>query len=271
MAKAFLETTVLTNLLLKRDGSEKQAEALLSTFDEVIVPQFSWKEFKRGPLSYFRWAHNKLADTGSFLATMAALQRLSMSPKRYLTATGIQALHTALSNVFEKATLGALAKQYGRKADPDVAYADALRGKLKLAIVQSWTQRRTLFGGQKQILSCYPDREIDPNKALLDLKPFECPKGQECCLNGDLGAKRSSIALARGALDGSTQRKEILDRRQLLKHLEKHPPALQAIECRILGDAYFVLFCPIDAKIVTVNVRDIEPMARALNIEVEVP
>jgi hypothetical protein len=35
--------------------------------------------------------------------------------------------------------------------------------------------------------------------------------------------------------------------------------------------AYFVLFCPARAAIVTTNVRDIQPMADTLGIEVETP
>lgn len=96
----FVETTVLTNYLLKRDGSEEAAKVVLDRYPVVSVPLFAWKEFKRGPLNNFVWAHNKLADTKSYEQTVAALQRLSRTPQRYLTATAIQAIHTGFINAF---------------------------------------------------------------------------------------------------------------------------------------------------------------------------
>jgi hypothetical protein len=42
-------------------------------------------------------------------------------------------------------------------------------------------------------------------------------------------------------------------------------------DCQRLGDAYFVLFCPDDAELLTTNVRDIEPMANALSVSFSKP
>ena len=41
--------------------------------------------------------------------------------------------------------------------------------------------------------------------------------------------------------------------------------------CRQLGDAYFVLFCPRDTTVATTNLRDIQPLAAALGIDVATP
>ena len=91
MTDAFIETTVLTDYLLKRDGSEQAAAAAFARHAAKIIPQFAWKEFKRGPLKNFVWTYNKLAESNSFTHTLAALQRMSRSPHRYITATAIQA------------------------------------------------------------------------------------------------------------------------------------------------------------------------------------
>jgi hypothetical protein len=42
-------------------------------------------------------------------------------------------------------------------------------------------------------------------------------------------------------------------------------------DCQRFGDAYFVLFCPEDAELLTTNVRDIEPMANALAVPFSTP
>src|SRR5262245_53698419 len=130
MTAAFIETTTLTDFLLKKDGSEHRAAVAFSRHDSQVVPQFAWKEFKRGPLKNFVWAHNKLVDTKSFLASMAALQRMSRSPHRYLTATALQAIHTGFAALFDN--LQAMESVYKGKADPDRLMADVFRLELKL-------------------------------------------------------------------------------------------------------------------------------------------
>jgi hypothetical protein len=48
MSKAYVETTVLTNVLLK-PGSKQETEAklALSRYDETLLPVYSIKEWKR--------------------------------------------------------------------------------------------------------------------------------------------------------------------------------------------------------------------------------
>ncbi len=272
MTTAFLETTVLTDLLLKKDGSEKNASALLGSFSVVVVPQFAWKEFKRGPLANFRWAHNKLADTMSYAESMAALQRMSRSPRRYLTSTAIQALHTAFVTTFRGVPWSELGRTYGKDVDADLLIADALRLKLKQLIFHSWSQRKSLFGGQTYILTCYPDREIKESKPLLNIVPVDCPNGEECCLKAPLVARANDIAIVRTALASDDGRQETVRRRQFLRQMERRPDLRMGNrQCQQFGDAYFVLFCPQGAVIITTNERDIKPMADALGISVANP
>lgn len=266
MTDAFVETTVLTDLLLKKDGSEKAAETAIAKYAGAIVHQFAWKEFKRGPLKNFVWALNKLADTGSFVETLAALQRMSMSPRKYLTATAIQALHTGFKAMFASPTLGALQNQYGAKADPDRLHADALRLELKRTVLNSWSKRHSLYGGQQELLDCYPDADLVERGARLEIDPRDCPRGTDCCLRARLSNKRKEVGKAKDALpdDG---RKETRERYKVLRQLEKHHSSpMNPADCQRFGDAYFVLFCPGDAELLTTNVRDIQPMADALKV-----
>jgi hypothetical protein len=266
MTDAFIETTVLTNYLLKKDGSELAARTAIAKYSAAVVHQFAWKEFKRGPLKNFVWVFNKLADTKSFLDTLAALQRMSLSPHKYITATAIQALHTAFTGMFAGATLADLQKKYGAKADANAVHADALRLELKRAIITSWKQRNTLFGGQKARLSCYPDADLVEKGLRLEVDPRDCPRGTDCCLKAQLTPRRKDVGLAKESLPADG-RKETSERYKVLRQIEKHPNTLMTPQdCRRFGDAYFVLFCPVDAEILTTNVRDIEGMANALGV-----
>lgn len=270
MTTAFVETTTLTDFLLKKDGSETRAAAAFAKHNDQVIPEFSWKEFKRGPLKNFVWAHNKLVDTKSFLDSFAALQRMSRSPHRYLTATAIQALHTAFAGLF--GNLPAMQAVFKEQADTDRLMADAFRLELKLVITRAWKNRARLFGGQAQKLSCYPDSPIRETKGLLDLTPRDCPKGTECCLKRELIARPKDLKAVRTALKSLTDRKEVAVRGKIIRQLEKHPASpMGKDECQGLGDAYFVMFCPNDGVIITTNVRDIEPMATALGVAFETP
>jgi len=50
-----------------------------------------------------------------------------------------------------------------------------------------------------------------------------------------------------------------------LKKLAVHPNSrFDREDCRALGDAYFALFAPADADILTTNLKDHRPLAEAL-------
>lgn len=271
MSRAFLETTVLTDYLLKKDGSELAAKAELALHSSISVPQFAWKEFKRGPLKNFVWFHNKLADTQSFLQTLAALQRMSRSPRRYLTATAIQAIHTAFTQLFDGSTLQALGAQYGQAADPDKLQADMLRLELKRVVLKAWKRRKKLFGGPAQPLSCYPDVEIADLNDRLELDPLDCGKHSDCCLKSQLAKRGSDLEAIRKSLPRD-DRKETAERHKVLRRIEKHQSRIMSpADCQRFGDAYFVLFCPAGATIITTNVRDIQPMADAIGVPFKRP
>jgi hypothetical protein len=271
MSSAFLETTVLTDYLLKKDGSEKAARKTLSKYDSIVVPQFAWKEFKRGPLANFVWTYNKLVETNSFTQSLAALQRLSRSPHRYLTSTAIQAFHSAFEASFAGVSLEDLSIRYGSKATLDRVHADACRLEIKRAILSSWGRRSSLFGGPVQPLTCYPDADIRDISPRLDISPRDCPRDAECCLKQRLAGLQTALSSARSAIANET-RQEVRKRIRVLRQIEKHPgTAMGRGECRDFGDAYFPLFCPKDTVIVTTNIRDIEPMATKLGVGVDKP
>ena len=96
MARAFVETTVLVDALLKRrsDTGIKAIEAL-RRFETTELPVYAIKEFQSGPLKNFAWFHNKLATTKSFAAAVTALQKMAMTPRRYTVATALEGLREA--------------------------------------------------------------------------------------------------------------------------------------------------------------------------------
>jgi hypothetical protein len=269
MSEAFVETTVLTDFILKRDGSEVRARRAFKQYSKVTVPQFAWKEYKRGPLRAFVWLHNKLALSGSLEQALVLLQRLSRTPQRYLNSTAIQGLHTAFVDSFKGVSLKDLKAKYGELAELDKVHADALKFELRRRILK-WNKRDKLFGAVTHRLACYPDAEITTENNLLDLSPRDCPLRSICSLQN--GLTRKALLSARTGIPPSSTRSEQRKRRRLLRRLAIHPSTrMDTADCRTFGDAYFVLFCPKGATILSTNLQDIEPMARPLGINVMRP
>jgi len=78
MNRAYVETTILTNVLLKPD-SKKQAAArsALSRYEETLLPVYSIKEWKAGPLDHYSYVHDKLVETRSLAYTLSAINALN--------------------------------------------------------------------------------------------------------------------------------------------------------------------------------------------------
>jgi hypothetical protein len=73
------------------------------------------------------------------------------------------------------------------------------------------------------------------------------------------------LTALRNAIPENSSRKEDRERRKVLKRLVNTPKLpLDRESCRALGDAIFAFFCPEDAVVLTTNVRDHEPLARAV-------
>lgn len=266
MSDAYVETTILADILLKpKTPKQERATAALARYENTLLPVYSIKEWKAGPLHYFAWLHDKLVFTQSLADTIqaiAALPRLG-----YLRATSTEALAAA----------GQVAKRTPKKRAglgvTDQESADSYRLALASIIIRSWQKRRTVTSQVVQDLPCYS--EVAPHvgrDGLFDLEPRFCDRDQECCLASELKSKPELLEKLRGAIPKNSTRREDLKRRQALKQLIKHPKEVVTREtCRDLGDAIFAFFCPKDAVILTTNIRDHEPLARSIGKKAEKP
>jgi hypothetical protein len=163
MSKAFVDTTVLTDSLLKDGAIAKIAKDGLKRFDITELPVYAIKEFKSGPLKNFKWFHNKLALVGSFEQALGALHAMSLTPQRYTTATAIEALRTGAERL-KNTNLGSLVRTYGARASIDKVLCDQYRLTLKMKILKAWKYRRHLTTAVVFPLSCY--EEVGPSDEL---------------------------------------------------------------------------------------------------------
>ena len=269
--KAYVDTTVLVDALMKSGAQSDKARSAVSRYPRSELPQYAIKEFKDGALSYYVWMYNKLETTRSFTAALDALQRISMSPRKYLTATAIQALKDA-SHSIAKYTTQQIVDKYGPSASYDSVQCDEYRLAIKTAIFLGWQGRRTLTSEVVCPLPCYNETDPYEKRGLIQLDNRKCKADPECCLAAALKSKPDDLMKLRDATLSQPTRRELEVRAKVLRQLIRKPKdRLDEKSCRYLGDAIFAFFAPQDAAILTTNDRDHGPLAVALDKVVEKP
>jgi hypothetical protein len=257
MSDAYVETTVLTDILLKpQTPKNTQAKAALTRYRNTLLPVYSIKEWKAGPLGYFVYVHGKLVQTRSIKDTFQALSLV----RGYRLSTSMEALKAA-------ATLS-----HGL-GSTDRDHADSYRLALEYLIIRSWRKRRSITTQVVDDLPCYSEAEPHLDKdGLFDLKPTRCDPDEECSLAPQLKSRPELLKALRDAIPEDSGRNEDQKRRKALKQLINRPKVLLDRDtCRDLGDAIFAFFCPKTAVILTTNLRDHQPLATAIGKKAEKP
>lgn len=270
LSKAYIDTTVLTDALLKQNAQGDAARSKLNTYNERLLPIYAIKEFKAGPLRHYAWFYNKITTAGSWADAVAAIQRIGATPKRYMLSTIIQALSDFESSMAHR-LVPTLAAKYPRAKIDTMKRLEA-QVWLKTAILRAWRNRRKIATSTTNDLTCY--KETAPafaSNGTVNMNPTRCGV-DDCCLRQRYSGLKSEIKKLMIACESMAPRPENQKRRAALRHLVRTPNRfLTEDQCRALGDATFAIDCPMDASILTTNLRDHLPLAGALGKRVEAP
>lgn len=266
--KAFVDTSILTNVLLKPGPASDRARAALGHFESTELHCYAIKEFKAGPLTYFVWLHNVLVNERSLWKSVDRVQRVSRTQQRHLTSTALEALREAAR--LEDTRLGDLVEQYGPDANSDTVLCDKFRLSLNHLIKKAWKRRRTVTTDVVGALACYDEREPSELRGLLSCKPRKCRSEIECSIGQEMKQRPNDVGLLLAATNAE-EKAENKRRGAALKELLKQRGSLSDKQCRHLGDAVFAFYCPDDAVILTTNIVDHRPLARALGKEAVSP
>lgn len=269
--KALVDTTVFADALLKTRQIRKNAKEAIAKFDESIGPVYAFKELKGGPLKNFVWFHNKLALM-SYLDAFHALQRSALSPRRYQTATAIEAF-TAASEA--AGVPDDWIRKYGTKTtNPTTTYQEKLRLSLKKIIKQGWNNRRKLTSRVVCELACYPETPVtELENRTLEVEPIACDTRYGCALARKMSSELETIKKMIVVVEAADQKGENVRRARALRKLTKQDgwKSFTNDDCRALGDAAIAFLTPSDSTILTTNTRDLEPLAIALGKSVTSP
>jgi hypothetical protein len=265
VTKAYVETTILTDALLKPGVRAAAAISAIRTFQESLLPVYAIKEMKAGPLHHYVWLHGKLVTTGSWEKTLEQLRRMATTPRRYWVSTAVEALEAA-AHTNRRVTLHELVEKYGTTATDDAVRCDRYRLSLRSIIMRGWKQRRKLTTSIVDELECYAETNITEERGLIELGETKCQPKDECSLASALKQSPEILRKLRGAVEAQGGKSENTRRAKVLKDLIRVPKEkLLARQCRQLGDAVFAFFSPQDAVILTTNTKDLRPLAEALS------
>lgn len=251
---AFVDTTILAEVLLKTGPSHDAAIRALGRYRKTLLPVYAIKEWKRGQLATYVLVFNQLTRTRSFSQTNIWLSRLYRRPRLQSTSRegeALAALHLPSATI--------------SPSSPDEELADRFRLAYKTIILQSWDSRRSVTSATVMDLECYIEsgpKELPDGQ--LDIHPRDCRRDRECCLAHLLRKDTIALMKLRDSIPASG-RPEDSKRREALKKLAIHPTAVfDRKDCQALGDAYFAFFAPRDAEILTTNLKDHAPLAQSL-------
>ncbi len=253
-SKVLVDTTVLTDALLKRNQQGEVAVRALNSCQETILPVYAIKEFKAGPLDYFVYLHNKLHATRSLAATTRAVAQL-VGFQKNRAKTAIEALAD-------------LQMQGVQRKMSDHELAELYRVSLARLILSAWGKRRKITTSVSGELPCYTEQgpKIEVRTGYMSNSGKLCKLygNDECCLSRGLKERKDDLKRLIEAMERRNGR-EHTRRRAVLHKLANTPKKpMSSRDCVHLGDAFFALNAPPGAAILTTNTKDHSPLADAL-------
>ncbi|MGI8884923.1 MAG: hypothetical protein ACR2IA_11850 [Pyrinomonadaceae bacterium] len=267
-SKAFVDTTILTNYLIKFREEKKEAKAALSQYEITELPVYAIKEFKFGPLDNAKYLYNKLLEVGSISLTFIAINKNYQ--QRNKKDTAIQLLAELQEEAKSFPINKGLTAKYGTVGDLENIIYDKIKIEVKMLVYKAWKKRNSITTKVVQKLSCFQQSPpFEKKNGELSLYPRYCIT-DECCLSKELkDKKRFALTKLKMAIDNLPtelkNKRENKKRAELLKKIGSNLGyKITDADCRVLGDAYFALFSPADADILTTNIKDHKPLASSL-------
>ncbi len=270
MSKAFVDTTILADRLLKPGTKREVAKAALSRYEETILPVYAIKEFRAGAFRGFIWAHNKLIEKGNIPDFITAANKLL---QRNLSSTAFEAFSAGL-DLIPDAKLSDWRDEYGDDASPERIQFDSLLLQLRSLIYRAWLQRRKVTDRVVDELSCFQEIGPKERRGLIEFenKIKSCGANPDCAMAKIMADDKHVLKTLLEANDQLPDSAEKDRRHQGLRHLIRHPQRrLPEKRCRGLGDVVFAFSAPDDFVILTTNEKDHSVLAGAVGKKVETP
>ncbi len=261
-SKAFLETTILADSLLKIGSDSDAAKKAVRSYESTFLPVYAIKEFKAGPLLNVSYLHSKLLECKSYDDVLVALAR-NINHK-YQVATCLRLIADLRKRILEESKSEGLDSRYRSLADADRVIYDRLVDETKLLVMKAWLRCETIADSIVDDLPCYVRAAPKVRRnGQYNLDPTTCKV--DCCLAADLRSRKMELTKLVSVIKAQPPKRENISRQRVLHELAVRPSLkLKNKDCKALGDAVFALYCPADGDVLTTNISDIRPLTDAL-------
>ena len=262
MAEAFIDTTIVCNVLLPTtSGQDTAAKAAVGSYAVAAVPMYALREYRAGPLGYWILAYNVLVMHDDIKSAQDELASKSAFKPRQQSAT----LRAIVEGLIEVGLVG---------ATTPVDLKRELENYLLRVISAAWDLRRGVGTDVVQHLGCFTDAEFDIVDEQIEIA--ECRREAPCGAALELKKRSDDVQtildVLRPPKKGHSEKTETTSRRAALKDvLDKPPSKFDKRRCRAIGDAYFCIMAPSGFDILTTNSSDFAPMATALGKTIVTP
>jgi len=268
MKKAFVDTTILVDRLLKFGNQRTRAQRSLARYERTELPVYAIKEFRAGPFYNLAWAHNKLVELKSVPELIRIIGRWRAKPNLVST---ILEFYANSQDIIGPKSLPELNAKYAGSVSHDDFQCRVLRLNLESTLRRAWVRRRRVTSETIQELPCFDEAKPIMKAGLFDQERMGCKPSGECALVSSLRANPEHCRVLR-EISKAQESPEGRRRAKALRKVVRTPAAgFGDKDCRNLGDAYFAFFCPRDSVILTTNTRDHSPLASGLGKTVEKP
>jgi hypothetical protein len=255
---AIVDSTVLTDVLIKSGERRDNARNALETFDQTLLPMYAIKEFKHSPLQHYAWAHNAIVDGGTLPGLIRRIRTLLSSPyHRRKASTALEALESTFTY------LGPL---------PTADMADRLRLALRQIIEDGWEDRHQVADETIGQLACYEEKAPFMERGRIQLRPRRCAPSGDCCLAALMKQESATLEALIEGVHAAPDSQENRARATVLKKMRRKPKQqINDKECRAIGDAAYAFYLPDDGVVLTTNTKDHKPLAQALGKDAVTP
>ncbi len=261
--KIFIETTIMTDYLLK---DKNKVNNVLYNYNRKITSNYVRMEFKKTPLNYLIYLHNKAVSCKNITEVHEAINKLSSNYHKYRLLSTLENVTNFYKNVFEKRP-SEIIIECGNMTLNEYLREKAI-SHFSLLIRKCWRKFDETVDEIINPMECFVDIQPPYKKGRIYRDDTRtCKKSQnKCNIRGFINENRGTFnnilnkLQEMGAVDQETKKR----RKSLKRILRTENKQVTIEDCRACSDAIIAVEAPEGAAIFNNNKKHYDPICDAI-------
>ncbi len=269
--EVFIETSIMTDYLIKDRATKTKVDKILSAFDKNITSNYVRMEFKKGPLQYLVYLHNKTITCKSMSEVHQAISKLSYGYQRHRLSTVLEQIESFYKRYYQTKP-SEIIKEYG-----DLSLDDFLREKaisyFGNLIRNSWRNFEKVVDELINETECFTDIQAPYKKGTNKVyrnTPTTCKSSSTKCRLKDFFNENhytfGDMLKKLQEIDSPDQEtiNRIKSLKEILRLIKFRNREIQVKDCWYCSDAIIAVEAPPKASIFHNNKQHYEPICEAI-------